>query len=77
MLAAHVEGCRFVRDQAMVAVEAPYDVVVTTNSGYPLGPKSLPMCKRDERGAADCGEGRRDFDGGSVSGWLARSWSLC
>jgi lactate racemase len=43
MLAAHAEGCRFVRDQAMVAVEAPYDVVVTTNSGYPLD-QNLYQC---------------------------------
>ena len=43
MLAAHAEGCHFVRDQAMVAVEAPYDVVVTTNSGYPLD-QNLYQC---------------------------------
>ncbi|MEZ4664669.1 MAG: nickel-dependent lactate racemase [Caldilineaceae bacterium] len=36
MLAAHKAGCEFVRQSAMVAVDAPYDVVVTTNSGYPL-----------------------------------------
>lgn len=43
MLAAHAEGCRFVRDQAMVGVDAPYDVVVTTNSGYPLD-QNLYQC---------------------------------
>lgn len=36
MLAAHAEGCRQVQQSAMVACPAPYDVVVTTNSGYPL-----------------------------------------
>lgn len=36
MLAAHAAGCAFVKEQAMVAVDAPYDIVVTTNSGYPL-----------------------------------------
>lgn len=36
MLAAHKAGCEFVRESAMVAVDEPYDVVVTTNSGYPL-----------------------------------------
>ncbi len=36
MLAAHAAGCAFVREVAMVPVAAPYDVVVTTNSGYPL-----------------------------------------
>jgi nickel-dependent lactate racemase len=43
MLAAHAEGCKFVREQAMVAVDAPYDVVVTTNSGYPLD-QNLYQC---------------------------------
>lgn len=36
MLAAHTAGCQFVRETAMVPIEAPYDIVVTTNSGYPL-----------------------------------------
>ncbi len=36
MLAAHAAGCAFVRESAMVGVDAPYDVVITTNSGYPL-----------------------------------------
>jgi len=36
MLAAHAEGCKFVKENAMVAVEQPYDIVLTTNSGYPL-----------------------------------------
>ena len=34
--AAHRRGCAFVRSSAMVAVDQPFDVVVTTNSGYPL-----------------------------------------
>jgi nickel-dependent lactate racemase len=34
--AAHRSGCAFVRDTAMVPVAEPYDIVVTTNSGYPL-----------------------------------------
>jgi lactate racemase len=33
---AHDAGCRFVKDGAMRRVERPYDIVVTTNSGYPL-----------------------------------------
>lgn len=33
---AHARGVEFVRETAMVGVEAPYDVVLTTNSGYPL-----------------------------------------
>src|SRR4030095_10894247 len=36
LLQAHKAGCEFVRQSAMQAVDAPYDVVVTTNSGYPL-----------------------------------------
>jgi nickel-dependent lactate racemase len=36
MAAAHGAGCRFVREKAMAPVDAPYDIVVTTNSGYPL-----------------------------------------
>jgi nickel-dependent lactate racemase len=36
LLAAHAAGCAFVRQTAMVPVAAPYDIVVTTNSGYPL-----------------------------------------
>lgn len=36
MLAAHRAGCAVVKETAMVPVEAAYDVVVTTNSGYPL-----------------------------------------
>jgi nickel-dependent lactate racemase len=36
MLAAHAQGCAFVKENAMRAVEAPYDIVITTNSGYPL-----------------------------------------
>lgn len=34
--AAHKEGCEFVRRHCMVKVDAPFDVVVTSNSGYPL-----------------------------------------
>ncbi|KAJ4456339.1 putative Nickel-dependent lactate racemase [Paratrimastix pyriformis] len=35
-LAAHKMGVDFVRAHAMVPVDRPYDVVITTNSGYPL-----------------------------------------
>ncbi|OPZ83708.1 MAG: hypothetical protein BWY76_02157 [bacterium ADurb.Bin429] len=33
---AHDEGCAFVRDTAMMPVEAPFDIVISTNSGFPL-----------------------------------------
>jgi nickel-dependent lactate racemase len=36
MEAAHEAGVRLARDSAMVAVDAPFDVALTTNSGYPL-----------------------------------------
>jgi len=36
ILAAHKTGCEFVRRSAMQKFSAPFDVVVTTNSGYPL-----------------------------------------
>lgn len=36
MHAAHQAGCRFVKAAAMQAVPAPFDVVITSNSGYPL-----------------------------------------
>ncbi len=34
--AAHAQGCALVRETAMVPVPHAYDVVLTTNSGYPL-----------------------------------------
>jgi nickel-dependent lactate racemase len=36
LLAAHRIGCEFVKKSAMQPVEVPFDLVVTTNSGYPL-----------------------------------------
>ena len=36
VIEAHRRGCAFVRESAMVAVDEPFDAVVTTNSGYPL-----------------------------------------
>lgn len=43
LLAAHAAGCAFVKEQAMTAVEAPFDVVIATNSGYPLD-QNLYQC---------------------------------
>jgi nickel-dependent lactate racemase len=34
--AAHAAGCVFVKATAMAAVPHPFDIVITTNSGYPL-----------------------------------------
>ena len=36
LLEAHQAGCEFVKRSAMQSVAEPFDVVVTTNSGYPL-----------------------------------------
>lgn len=33
---AHAAGCAFVKETAMVPVPQPFDIVITTNSGYPL-----------------------------------------
>ena len=33
---AHAQGCHFARESVMRPVEKPFDVVVTTNSGFPL-----------------------------------------
>ncbi len=34
--AAHAQGCAYVKETAMAAVDEPFDIVVTSNSGYPL-----------------------------------------
>ncbi len=36
LIAAHAKGCEFVKKNTMVSVCEPYDIVITTNSGYPL-----------------------------------------
>jgi len=35
-LKAHDAGCQFCKETAMVACDEPFDIVVTSNSGYPL-----------------------------------------
>src|SRR5205823_13654031 len=69
LLAAHKAGCEFVRASAMQKVKAPFEIVVTTNSGYPLdlslyqGVKGMSAAARivQERGtiilACECREG--------------------
>src|SRR3989454_7153715 len=69
LLAAHKAGCEFVRRSAMQKVKAPFDIVVTTNSGFPLdlnlyqGVKGMSAAARivQERGtiilACECREG--------------------
>jgi nickel-dependent lactate racemase len=36
LLPAFMQGSSFVRENSMCAVDKPYDIVITTNSGYPL-----------------------------------------
>ncbi len=36
LVSAHEQGCAFVKDHAMIKCERRFDVVVTTNAGYPL-----------------------------------------
>jgi nickel-dependent lactate racemase len=36
MLEAHARGCAFVKSTAMIPVPQAFDIVITTNSGYPL-----------------------------------------
>ena len=69
LLAAHKAGCEFVRRSAMQKVKAPFEIVVTTNSGFPLdlnlyqGVKGMSAAARivQERGtiilACECREG--------------------
>ncbi len=69
LIDAHRTGYEFVRRSAMQKVKAPFDIVVTTNSGYPLdlnlyqGVKGMSAAARivQERGtiilACECSEG--------------------
>ncbi len=36
LIGAHAAGCAFVKEKAMAPVAHPFDIAVTTNSGYPL-----------------------------------------
>lgn len=60
LMAAHAAGCEFVREHAMVPVDRPFDVVVTTNSGYPLD-QNLYQCIKGVSAAA-----RIVRDGGTI-----------
>ncbi len=60
VVAAHAAGCQQVRESAMLAEPAPYDIVVTTNSGYPLD-QNLYQCVKGMSAAA-----RIVRDGGTI-----------
>ena len=82
IIEAHKTGCAFVKKSAMQPVDQPFDIVVTTNSGYPLdlnlyqGVKGMSAGARvlKEGGtlilAAECREG---VPGGSPLDDLLRS----
>jgi len=69
ILAAHKTGYEFVRQSAMQKFSAPFDIVLTTNSGYPLDMNLYQGVKGMSAGArvvkpggtlilaAECGEG--------------------
>jgi lactate racemase len=54
---AHDAGCEFARKSAMRPVDRPYDVVVTTNSGYPLDLNLYQAVKGMSAGAQVVREG--------------------
>ncbi|MFM1768960.1 MAG: hypothetical protein RJA22_1489 [Verrucomicrobiota bacterium] len=82
LITAHQAGCEFVRQSAMQKVDAPFDIVVTTNSGYPLdlnlyqGVKGMSAAARIVKPgglillACECREG---VPGGSPLDQLLRS----
>ena len=57
LLAAHKVGCEFVRKSAMQKFDAPFDIVVTTNSGYPLDQNLYQGVKGMSAGARVIKEG--------------------
>jgi nickel-dependent lactate racemase len=56
-LEAHVRGCRFARDTAMVACDRPFPIVVTTNGGYPLDQNLYQTVKGMSAGAQIVSDG--------------------
>jgi nickel-dependent lactate racemase len=57
LLEAHRAGREFVRRQAMAAVDDPYDMVITTNSGYPLDQNLYQTVKGMSAAARILGDG--------------------
>jgi len=57
LIAAHKVGIEYVRESAMQKVDAPFDVVVTTNSGYPLDLNLYQSVKGMSAGARIVKEG--------------------
>jgi len=57
LIAAHQVGYEFVRKSAMQKFDAPFDIVVTTNSGYPLDQNLYQAVKGMSAGARVIKEG--------------------
>lgn len=57
VIEAHRIGCAFVKEHAMFAVEEPFDIVITTNSGYPLDQNLYQTVKGMSAGAQVVKEG--------------------
>lgn len=51
VIEAHRIGCEFVKKHAMYAVDEPFDIVITTNSGYPLDQNLYQTIKGMSAGA--------------------------
>lgn len=51
VIEAHRIGCDFVKKHAMFAVDEPFDIVITTNSGYPLDQNLYQTVKGMSAGA--------------------------
>lgn len=52
MVESHRAGCEFLRKHVMVAVDGPFDLVITTNAGYPLD-RNLYQCNKGMRAASN------------------------
>jgi nickel-dependent lactate racemase len=50
LLAMHAKACAAAREVAMRPVRRPFDVVVTTNAGFPLDQKPVPVGEGHVRG---------------------------
>ncbi len=76
MLAAHAQGCAFVKANAMAGVSAPYDIVITTNRGYPLDQNLYQSVKGMSAAAQIVREGGDIIDRRRVRGRAARPRAL-
>jgi nickel-dependent lactate racemase len=84
LVQAHDAGIEACRRQALVAIDAPFDIVVTTNGGYPAdlnlyqAVKGISVAARAVRPnghivlAAECAEG---VGHGEYGGLLSAHWS--